>query len=761
MNFTLKQTKKQYQLQANQILKKNNHIGNIQSQSIIQSKIKQNMFTIDNVQQREISRSQKNNDVSIKINNDHINVYIISNNTGGGSIKYLDDIINNAKYKNNFIIIKSENELNQYEYSNSILFVQHLFNTDVKLETLFKIKKTTDVQIIISIHDCYWLHNNISRIFDNTIFWHNAYLTNDITIHESIIQLFKIADEIVCPSNFIYSVYSKYFSTNNFLLVNHNDYFVDYSTKNVPFINNNNINIGVLHESTICKGIEYINYLSDKFIIYKNYKINWYIVGKNVEKYKEGDFFNYIKKLNIHCLTALNKYGETWCYALTKFINSGLPIIYNNVGSFKERIPNKDHYFKVYETESETDINNKKLDDVFIQLLDYTIKHNGKFNNMNASTEIVYNKYYNDLFNNKTNNLNLFAVYFPQFHTIIENDINYYKGYNDIINLKCYLSENPKNPDHLDTPLLSNYDIDDLSGYNLENNNIINKQVDIAQSYGLKGFAIYYYWFSTNTITNSNTIMENGYKEFFNNSYDTFKVYFIWANENWSDNVAFNVDNKNQIINEYNITEFEKNCNHLITYFKHINYYKIDNKPVFSIHHPWFITNEQIDLFFDILNNLCIQNRFDGVNLIINSMGKTYTKYKNYNFHPNYKNPPMDTMYRVDGKNYLDYKKYVNGLHINNNIDTLFFDFNNTARLYKPKNLKFVTKAINNTDEHIDMFIQKIKEKYKFKKYSEIDSIVLINAWNEWGENMSIEPGTKMKYYYLNKVKEFKTKVEA
>jgi hypothetical protein len=809
MNFTIKKTQQQRQLNAYTILKKNNHIGNIHNQSVIQQVIQPNLFSINSVRERErlreiellreierleelerlqqtehlreLERLRENNNVyetkkenesyeniissKYNLNKNYKNVYIISNIQGGGSLKYIIDIINNNNYKNNFIIIKNEKELRQHNFCDSIILLQQLFYTDINLNTLINLKKTTNVQLIISIHDCYWINDEVVKIFNNTFFWHNAYLKDDIKISEDIIQLFEIADEILFPSKFIYGIYSKYFSTENFVLVTHNDYFLDYSTKNIPLIKNNNINIGVFHDHSIYKGKEYINYLSNKFINYKDYTIKWHITGVNSPKYKEKDFFKYIKFLNIHCLTSLNKEGETWSYALTKFINSGLPIIYNNFGAFKERIPdNVDHYFKVYETEMENDINNEKLDAVFIQLLDYIIQNNGEFNNINTNTEIIYNPYYNNLFNNKKYDLNLFAVYFPQFHNIIENDINYYKGYNDIKNLKLYLCENTENSENLDTPLLSNYNIDDIELYDLENNNIINKQVDIAQSYGLKGFAIYYYWFSKNTITNSNTIMENGYKGFFDNSYDSFKVFFIWANENWSDNVAFNVDNKNKIINEYNKPEFEKNSENLISYFKHKNYYKIDNKPVFSIHHPWFITNEQIDLFFDVLNNLCIQNSFDGVHLIINSMGKTYTKYKNYDFHPNYKNPPTGSMSTINGKNCLDYEKYLNILNNNNNIDTLFFDFNNTARLYKPKKSKFVTRTINNTEESINIFINKIKEKYKYKfestNYNEIDSIILINAWNEWGENMSIEPGNKLKDYYLNKIKELKSTFE-
>ena len=31
--------------------------------------------------------------------------------------------------------------------------------------------------------------------------------------------------------------------------------------------------------------------------------------------------------------------GETWCYSLTKALISNLPIIYNDIGAFKTRIP--------------------------------------------------------------------------------------------------------------------------------------------------------------------------------------------------------------------------------------------------------------------------------------------------------------------------------------------------------------------------------------------------------------------------------------
>ena len=365
-------------------------------------------------------------------------------------------------------------------------------------------------------------------------------------------------------------------------------------------------------------------------------------------------------------------------------------------------------------------------------------------NRVNNSS--IYNKIYD--------NIIPFAIYFPQFHKIKENDKNYYDNFSDINNLSLYFDENLNNPENLETPLLSLYNLSSLSEYNLENINITNKQVDIAKSYGIKGFAIYYYWFTINSITNENPIMERGYANFFKDTFTDFKVFFVWANEDWSNNPAFNTNDK--IYNVYDEHSFSKNADNLLTYFKHDNYYKIDNKPVFMLHHPWLIDDTQIKLFNTILNKKCIENNFDGVILIINSMVKKYDNFNNYSFHPNYKNPPIGSSYKLNSKNVIDYEKYIKNINFNeNNINSLFFDFNNAARLYKPNKMDLSTKVIKNSDENIKNYIVKLKKSYSYNNPSDkINNILLINAWNEWGEKMHIEPSEEKQFYYLELIKQ-------
>lgn len=675
--------------------------------------------------------------------NDKPTIYIISAITGGGALKYLLDITKN--YINfEFILVKAFSDLCKIK-KESIIFLQHLFFIpDIDVDDIISIVKSTNSKLIITIHDWYWLDNNVKKNFDDTISWHNLYLSEQVQINKKVQELFLLSQDIILPSQFAFNIYSKYFNNNNFKIVPHNDYYVYKQDKYIKTITEMRINIGVLHENTICKGSELINYLKMNYQSYKNYQIKWFIVHQNIEKYtNDGEFYKLIDNHNIHALTLLSKYGETWCYALTKYLNSKLPIIYNNFGSFKERIHSTEHYFKAYDNEIDmiNDNQTKILRQTFESLLDYIIVNQNYGNKHNFEGDcIIYNNYYNKLFQKKSN-INLFAVYFPQFHKFKENDINYYDNYSDLINLLIYFDENKNNPEDLDKPLfLSELD------YNLENNHITKKQIDIAKSFNIQGFAIYYYWFSLNTITNKNLIMENGYTNFFKDEISDFKVFFIWANEDWSNNPAFNT--MERILNIYDESNFEENANNLIFYFNHPNYHKIDNKPVFFIHHPWFIDDNVINKFYTILNHKCVENGFSGIHFGLNSSRKSYNNFINYDFNPNYKNPSAYL-----SNNTLDYEKYVDYIDLSpGNISTLFFDFNNTARLYKPNKLNLRTKTINNNEKNILKYMDKINMKYS-KETTEVNKILLINAWNEWGEKMHIEPGEQKKFYYLNLLK--------
>jgi hypothetical protein len=696
------------------------------------------------------------------------NVYIVSNILGGGSIKYLDDL--RKQYINvNFVHIKNKASILAIRNPNpyDILFVQQLLWCDILPQDVINIKHKFATQIVISVHDFCWFieDENINNPKNNV--WEQGYLLNISQINSNILQLFEEASIVIHPSEFTQNHYSRFFPTHNSILQPHNDIELKYPIKQIPRVKNNNtINIGNFQGFSPYKGKKNVNLLFNAYHNkkYKGHIINFMIVGKNIPAYEESNWQDEMIKHHFHCLLHLNKYGETYSYALSKSLNSGLPILYNNIGAFKERIPNtkeedKRHYIKVIEHESKYD-DCKLLFEKFEEMLDYIIENNGTssdksnrknvienrgtfLDKSNRKNMIVYKELYNYLFETREFNREIytkvhekikpFAVYFPQFHSIAENDLNYYKGMTDITNLDFY---NKNETDKLDTPSLTELNLSTLLDYDLTNKEIINRQIDIAKQYGIYGFAIYYYWFSENTITNKNTIMEKSYDLFFKQTIGDFKVFFVWANENWTNNVAFNT--KETIINEYNLDNFITNIDHLMEYFKHPNYYKIDNKPVFYIHHPFVIDTEQLHLFKYLLEQKCIQSGFDGSLLVLNNLAKSYEDFNEYNFHPNYKKNKS-----------LNYEEYIK-THVNSSsTSTIFFDFNNTARLYIPNRLKFKSVYTNNSIYLQDKYIKKVLEQYKSGQPSELNKILLINSWNEWGENMAIEPSEMNGYKYL------------
>jgi hypothetical protein len=698
-------------------------------------------------------------------------IYIISNLEGGGAVKYLDDITSKYSTTRKFVYITTQKQLDSYtgKYTKSLIFLQHLINTDIKLENIIKIKATEQCKLIISIHDFYWLCDSIGNLYkpDNC---HNTYLcSSNISILHTVLNIFAIADEVICNSKFTYTIYPQCIQKANYILEHVNDYPVNFSdTCYIQPIIDNTINIGVLHSYSVYKGKELIEKLLAKYTTYKSFTIKWHIVGHTIPVYKEHEFYDWLKRYNIHALTSLNKWGETWGYAMTKFINSGLPLIYNNFGAYKERFEgnNRAHYFKCYDMETEYDVDYANdvpvLCQRFENMLDYVIVNQGQEIAPEPITEIQYSAYYNKLFGPVQ--ILPFAIYFPQFHPFPENDKNYYPGMTDMTNLELYFKENPDNPEGLERPDMSVYGLHNMEDYRLDNPDLVNKQVELAKQHGIRGFAIYYYWFSDNTITNKHTIMESCHDNFFKTPYEDFKVYFTWANENWCSNIAFN--NPGTILNTYTSKNIFDNCKLLVEYFTHVNYYKIDNKPVFGIHHPFLLpSTETIDEIYYTLNTLCMENGFAGVTLIVNSIVQTYPKYKNYLMHPNYKNikyeiktaSSIKTDSLINNKNIknsrkcIDYTKYIDLLKLENTcINTIYFDFNNTARMYKPDNLNNVTQFINITDSSIKQHIIQVKQACYANTYSlnELDRIVLINAWNEWTEKMHIEPsiesGTKL-----------------
>jgi hypothetical protein len=293
-------------------------------------------------------------------------------------------------------------------------------------------------------------------------------------------------------------------------------------------------------------------------------------------------------------------------------------------------------------------------------------------------------------------------------------------------------------------------------------NQIINKQIDIATKFGLQGFAIYHYWFDTNKISPSNNnIMEKVTEKFLGVSNEEFNFFLIWANENWSSDLS----------NDYsiNMTNWQKHFDNLLKYFKDKNYYKINNKPVFFILHYHLWEKNILEKMIGFFDKKSQEYGFDGlyISVIIGFDLPIYNFINSYYVNlPAWKNATIfgSTSHEndstiIDYNAYLQFKELEFIKKINPHDDIIFNvfpSFNNYVRNYFKKTTNFKSiknfKTTNNTIENFKILLQNNFD--NFKKYKNDSKIFLINAWNEWGENMSIEPSNEHEFEYLNVIQE-------
>ena len=680
-------------------------------------------------------------------------------NGGGGTTFFINTIVSKYKNSQTFVIARNYNGLlhlnineeydlndklsetesidflNTYKNAISKIFVNHTMNHNDnfinKINTLGK-------QIITITHDYYNICNKPQPYFHEIKF-----LTEEP----------KIKSDLIITQNKINLLFFNTPNANIQILE-----LPDYKKSDVKFKfddNNENIVVGIIGNINTLKGKNILKKIINHFC---NTNIKIIVIGyTEIDNFKNYYYYNSIDEFNNilmeqkpNLLLELSIWPETYSYTLTLSMLTQLPILclkkkFNSIIENRLKKYSKTYYFSSL-LELTTLIKTKYQNYLYtiLPVLYFDIDWNNIFLTNTNKMQIDKCK------SNFIHDLKPYFIYFPQFHKIRENDLFFYEGFTDTKNLKLY---NENNDVKLETPLLEYLNLKNIDDYDLTNEEIIQKQINLINYYNFSGIALYYYWFSTNNITNKHQIMEKVINNFFTSNVNmmNLKCFFIWANEDWTSNKAFGLNNDSEIINEYNEENFIKNANNLIEYFKNDNYLKIYNKPVFFIYHNHLIEN--IDLFYNILNNVCIKHNFNGVHFVLNSFVDISTKYPNFYINFNYKK--NDARFYDENKKQikLNYKEYIdNDYHLKHDcIQTISTQFNNKPRLFRPNKLMYSTVCINNSEINKIVFIKKIIQLYKNKNMdSELSKLLLVNSFNEWGENMAFEPSDKYNYYYMN-----------
>jgi len=278
-------------------------------------------------------------------------IYVINNLRVGGASKFLNDLIQSFPDVLFVRLPDKKSLMSTNIQKTDMVFVNHLINTDISASDLLELKAKSNAMLVIHLHDFYFL--TPQRRERTGISMHTSYLLSK-DIEASTKSFFSSCTHIITPSMFVRKRLLQSYSGENIVTVYPNDYYVSREKVVRPTVQNREINIGMFASLVDVKGAKFVEILRARYPAYLNYTVNFKIIGVNLPKYNDtADSFNaLVEAAHIHGLVYLSRFAETYCYAMTKYLNTKLPILYNGIGAFKERLVNEIGTYEVFGNEN-------------------------------------------------------------------------------------------------------------------------------------------------------------------------------------------------------------------------------------------------------------------------------------------------------------------------------------------------------------------------------------------------------------------------
>lgn len=342
-------------------------------------------------------------------------------------------------------------------------------------------------------------------------------------------------------------------------------------------------------------------------------------------------------------------------------------------------------------------------------------------------------------------NIKVIAHYFPQFHTIPENDEWWGKNFTDWTNVQ---KAQPLFPGHYQPHIPDNY----LGYYDLSDVNEQKKQVQLAKQYGIYGFCFYTYWF------NGKRLLEKPLDNYLDNKELDFPFCICWANENWSRRWDGR-DNDILIEQKYSPKDDIEFIKDMSKYIKDPRYIKIDNKPLILVYRPDILPNAQETV--NRWRDWCRQNDIGEIYL---SYTQSFTNEnpKKYGFDAASEFPPndgdmalnIDNSFRHNESviNTIDWNHYLIRTYNYKNVGYKLFRCIMPSWDNSPRK-KHESYALINSDPAYFQTMAENAFEYTSRNHTDEEKIVFVNAWNEWGEGCHLEPDKKYGCSWLEAIK--------
>ncbi|MBJ6367899.1 glycoside hydrolase family 99-like domain-containing protein [Snuella sedimenti] len=342
------------------------------------------------------------------------------------------------------------------------------------------------------------------------------------------------------------------------------------------------------------------------------------------------------------------------------------------------------------------------------------------------------------------------AFVLPQFHPIPENDLWWGKGFTDWTNV---IKAEPLFKGHYQPriPTMLGY-------YDLRQEVAREAQANLAKKYGIYGFCYYHYWF------NSKRLLNYPIDEMLRLKKPDIPFMLCWANENWTRRW----DGKDQDIlikQNYSSDDDKDHIRWLCKFvFTDKRYIKVNDCPVFIVYRDELLPNAKETA--NIWREIAVKEfGFKGLYLCTTESFRNVKDPSLINFDASIEFAPHQLIRhklkesffnkiccklkikKREVLNKRDYRKAVD-LSLKRKIPSYKLyrcvspSFDNTAR----KNTNGVI-VVKSSPRQYYRWLKGIV--YSFRKYSEDENFLFINAMNEWAEGNHLEPCKKYGLSYL------------
>lgn len=338
--------------------------------------------------------------------------------------------------------------------------------------------------------------------------------------------------------------------------------------------------------------------------------------------------------------------------------------------------------------------------------------------------------------------MKVIAFYLPQFHVVPENEQWWGEGYTEWTAVKNAekLYENHYQPR---IPLNKNY-------YNLLEKDTMKWQALLMKKYGVYGQCFYHYYFQ-----NGKKILQKPAENLLKWKDIEMPFCFSWANESWARTWS-KIPGKNSWNNLIEINncqddgillrqnygdekEWEEHFNYLVPFFKDSRYIKVKGRPVFIIHKPDSVAC--LPQMMEKWNELSQKHGMRNVFFIASNSDKVgFDAYLCQ--EANYSSKSYDEF--VVDYDQLCKRIIENAATLNNHYFCGFPGYDDTPR--RGRNGEVIENATP------DKFYNLMKKLF-FLGNRIGNDITFVNAWNEWGEGMYLEPDERYGFAYLESLK--------